>query len=149
MEMDFESDEITDFTTVPAGTYACEIVEVRTGTTRSGDERWAVRLAIIEGEYAGRLAAWDGLVFSARGLARVRRVLGVLGLPNRGKVTLEPKDLEGRRALIDVRASEYTHPSGELVRRNEVPYDGYRPLEESASGRTGGEGPPTEANVPF
>lgn len=149
MEMDFETDEITDFTTVPAGTYACEIVEVRTGTTRSGDERWAVRLAIVEGEYTGRLAAWDGLVFSARGLGRVRRVLGALGLPNRGKVNLDPKDLEGRRALVDVRASEYTHPSGELVRRNEVPYDGYRPLEEARRQSAGADASATEASVPF
>jgi hypothetical protein len=129
VELDFESkDEIADFTSVPAGTYVCQVAEVRPGTTRAGDERWALRLVVTEGEYTGRSAAWDGLVFSSRGRARVRRVLAALGLPTRGKITIEPSDLEGRRALVEVRSSEYTHPSGDVIRRNEVPYDGYRAL---------------------
>ena len=47
------------------------IEEVRPGATREGSPRWACRLEVAEGEYAGRTAAWDSLVFSERGLPRV------------------------------------------------------------------------------
>jgi hypothetical protein len=43
-------------------------------------------------------------------------------------VQIEPGDLEGRVALDEIRPAEYQSPSGEVVRRNEVPYDGFRPL---------------------
>jgi hypothetical protein len=65
-----------------------------------------------------------------RGRARLRRVLRALGLPAEGRVQLEPAQLEGRRALVDVRPVEYTNGAGETIRRNEVPYDGYRPVPE-------------------
>lgn len=118
-----------DYTTVPAGTYLCRIDEVRPGTTRAGDERWSLRLIVAEGEYAGRQAAWDSIVFSTRGRMRARTVLTALGLPAKGKVGVEPADLEGRKALVEIKPAEYTSPSGDVVRRNEVPYDGYKPAE--------------------
>lgn len=145
MELDLgDGEEERDFVTVPAGTYLCRVAEVRVGRTRAGDERWALRLMVADGEHAGRQAAWDGLVFSTRGRARVRRVLGALGLPDRGKITLEPADLEGRRVFVEVRPVEYSTPTGEVVRRNEVPYDGYRAVNAEA-GEDGRE--PT--SVPF
>ena len=63
-------------------------------------------------------------------------VLQALGLPASGKVQIEPGDLEGRQALVDIRPAEYTAPTGDTVRRNEVPYDGFHPLplgEESSA----------------
>ena len=129
MEIDFDATErVSDFVTVPAGTYVCRITEVRLGTTRAGDERWSLRLVIAEGQHVGKQAAWDSLVFSTRGRARARMVLQALGLPASGKVQIEPGDIEGRSALVEVRPAEYQSPSGEVVRRNEVPYDGFRPL---------------------
>lgn len=152
MELDFDTtDEITDYRSVPPGTYVCEIKEIRIGSTRNGDPRWAMRLVVAEGEFAGRDAAWDALIFSTRGRSRVRAVFGALGLPNRGKVDIEPAHLEGRRALVEVRDSEFTHHTGETIRRNEVPYHGYRELGDdivappgSAEDRGAGSG-----DVPF
>jgi hypothetical protein len=129
MEFDFDAnDRVSDFVTVPAGTYVCRVAEIRPGTTRAGDERWSLRLVIAEGQHVGKQAAWDSLVFSARGRARARMVLQALGLPAQGKVQIEPGDLEGRAALVEVRPAEYQSPAGEVVRRNEVPYDGFRAL---------------------
>lgn len=115
-----------DYTTVPAGTYKCVVRGVRVGTTRAGDERWSLRLVVAEGQHIGKQAAWDSLVFSTRGRARARTVLQAFGLPTAGKVRIEPKDLEGRVAMVEVRPATYTSPSGDEVTRNEVPYDGYK-----------------------
>lgn len=146
MDIDFDSVEnVADYVTVPAGTYLCRVAEVRPGTTRGGDERWAVRLVVVEGEFTGRQAAWDSLVFSTRGRARARRIFVALGLPSKGRVTVQPSDLEGKQAFVEVRPVEFTHPGGEVVRRNEVPYDGFRPVEEGTR-----ENPsPDDPNIPF
>lgn len=129
MEIDFDaSRQVSDYVTIPAGTYVCRIAEIRPGMTRAGDERWSLRLVVAEGQHVGKQAAWDSLVFSTRGRSRARMVLQALGLPASGKVQIEPGDLEGRQALVDIRPAEYQSPSGDVVRRNEVPYDGFRPL---------------------
>jgi hypothetical protein len=131
MEIDFDAkDHRSDYVTVPAGTYVCRITEIRPGSTRAGDERWSLRLVVAEGQHVGKQAAWDSLVFSTRGRARARMVLQALGLPASGKVQIEPGDLEGRTALVEIRPAEYQSPSGEVVRRNEVPYDGFRALPD-------------------
>lgn len=134
MEIDFDDTDATaDFVTVPEGTYLCRIAEIRPGTTRNGDERWALRLVVAEGQHVGKQAAWDSLVFSARGRARARLVMQAIGLPAKGRVEIEPADLENRTALVEVRPAEYQNSAGNLVRRNEVPYEGYRavPREQS------------------
>lgn len=138
MQFDFTPTElVSDFVSIPAGTYLCEIAELRVGTTKNGDTRWAMRLIVAEGEFAGRHAAWDGLVFSARGQARARLIFGVLGLPNEGLVDIEPGDVQGRRALVEVRPTEFTNGSGEKIRRLEVPYSGYRAVPEGESAEDG------------
>lgn len=138
MEFDFDaSDRVSDYVTVPAGTYLCRIAEIRPGSTRAGDERWSMRLVVAEGQHIGKQAAWDSLVFSTRGRARARMVLQALGLPASGKVQLEPAHLEGRTALVEIRPAEYQGPAGEMIRRNEVPYDGYRALPPGEQVGTG------------
>jgi len=118
MEIDFDAaDRVSDYITVPAGTYLCRVAEVRPGLTRAGDERWSLRLVVAEGQHVGKQAAWDSLVFSTRGRARARLVLAALGLPSKGKVQVEPANLEGRQAFVQVRPAEYSSPSGELVRQ--------------------------------
>ena len=111
-----------DYTTVPAGSYVCRIDEVRTSTTRSGDDRWSLRLVVAAGLYEGRTAAWDAIVFSARGTPRAHRILENIGLP----LDVKPGDLEGRTALVEVRPVEFETPDGEGILRNQVPYDGWR-----------------------
>ena len=143
MDLEFtKTPPATDFTSVPPGTYLCEIADVRAGATRSGEERWSFKLLVKEGEFAGRHAAWDSLVFSDRALPRVRRVFGALGFPTEGRVRVEPKDLEGRTAFVEVRPSEYRNALGETVRRNEVPYAGYRAVRKD-------DDPPRDDDVPF
>lgn len=121
-------EQVSNFCTVPAGTYVCRVAEVRTGQTRSGDERWALRLDVDDGEHKGTMATWDSLVFSNRGRARARMVFLAFGFDTKGTLRLCPDDLIGRRCLVEVRPVEYPSPTGELIRRNEVPYDGYRSL---------------------
>lgn len=118
----------TNYSQVPQGTYRCRVAEVRTGTTKAGDERWSIRLVVSEGLHIGKQAAWDSVVFSVRGRARARMVLGAFGLPPAGKVMIEPSDLEGREAFVEVRLAAYHSESGDVVRRNEVPYDGYKEI---------------------
>ncbi len=156
MEIDFDaSNQITDFITIPTGTYVCRVAEIRPGITRAGDERWSLRLVVAEGQHVGKQAAWDSLVFSTRGRARARMVLQALGLPASGKVQIEPGDLEGRQALVDIRPAEYQSPGGVVVRRNEVPYDGFRPLptdDEPAPRRSvarTADGPVAPDAIPF
>ena len=152
MEIDFDAgDRVSDFVTVPSGTYLCRIEEVRPGTTRAGDERWSMRLVVAEGQHVGKQAAWDSLVFSTRGRSRARAVLQALGLPASGPVQIEPGDLQGRTALVEIRPSEYQAPGGEVVRRNEVPYDGYRATDAygTSAGASGREADETEAGIPF
>jgi hypothetical protein len=127
-------DPVADFVTVPAGTYRCRIDDVRTGTTRGGDERWSLRLTVVDGPFAGRMAAWDAVVFSTRGRMRARLVLAAMGLPAAGRVTVEPKDLLGRTAMVEVRPAEYLAPDGARVLRNEVPFDGWRRLDAAGGG---------------
>jgi hypothetical protein len=141
MEIDFDAqNQLSDYVTVPAGTYVCRIAEVRLGVTRAGDERWSLRLVVAEGQHVGKQAAWDSLVFSVRGRARVRMIFAALGLPTTGRVEVAPGDLENRTVLVEVRPSEYQSPGGSVVRRNEVPYDGYRSdgSREAAERRSAG-----------
>ena len=47
MQFDFDKQRsLTDYVTIPAGTYLCRVEEVRAGTTRAGDERWSMKLVV-------------------------------------------------------------------------------------------------------
>ncbi len=120
------SGNLADFVRVPPGTYRCRIADVRCGTSRAGDERWSLALVVADGPHVGLHAAWDTLVFSTRGRTRARMVLVAAGLPAKGRVTIEPKDLLGREAIVELRTAVYKAPDGVTIRRNEVPYDGWR-----------------------
>ncbi len=150
MEFDFDrADTVTDFISVPAGTYLCQVADVRQGQTRNGDPRWSMRLVVTEGEFAGRFASFDALIFSSRGLNRVRKVLAALGLPHDGKVDLKPEDLEGCKAFVEVRPSQYLRPDGETIKQNEVPYDGYRKVPNDQTEEGDGDDEDIAAQVPF
>lgn len=117
---------VEDFVLVPPGTYTCRIAEVREGITRDGSARWALRLEVADGEYAGRTAAWDGLVWSERGLMRVKFVLERLGFDVGGVLEVEPGDLVGRRARVQLFEEEwYDSRTGRQRTRLSVPYTGY------------------------
>ena len=146
MKLDFDDrDPVSDFVSVPAGTYLCRVADVRERTTRNGDALWALRLIAAEGEFVGRDVAWDNLVFSTRGLNRVRKVFAALGLPADGRVDVAPADMMDKQAFVEVRPAEYHAPSGDLVRRNEVPYDGYRAVRPDSEHRAD----PGDDPIPF
>lgn len=144
MRFDFSQiQDVESFVSVPEGTYVCRVAEVRDGLTRDGNVRWSMRLEVAEGDYAGRTAGWDGLHWSDRGIVRVKRVLEALGVDVQGEIELEPRDLLGRLARVELRAEQWNDPtSGRQVMRLSVPYGGYVPLteEERARARAGSEG---------
>ena len=118
--------ELQEFLSIPPGTYTCRIAEVREGVTRDGSPRWALRLVVAEGDYAGRTGAWDGLVWSERGLPRVKYVLEQLGFQVSGRVELAPKDLVDRTLETRLVPEEREDPlTGRRVLRLRVPYRGY------------------------
>jgi hypothetical protein len=64
----------------------------------------------------------------ARTRPRARMVLSSPGLPASARSRSNRADLDGRTALVEVRPAEYQNQAGEVVRRNEVPYDGSAPF---------------------
>ena len=135
MNVDFSSiEDVESFLSIPEGSYLCRVAEVREGLTREGSPRWALRLEVADGEYTGRTAAWDGLVWSERGLPRVKCVLGHLGFDVGGALDVSPGDLVDRRIRAQLVNEEREDPvSGRRVARLRVPFMGYAPasVEES------------------
>jgi hypothetical protein len=127
MDVDFSQiQDLEDYLSVPEGRYPCRIAEVREGVTRDGDVRWTFRLEVREGEFAGRTAAWDGISWSDRGLRRAKFVLRAFGFDTSGRLELEPGDLVGLDAWVEVQAEERQDPaSGVRAVRPKVPYLGY------------------------
>lgn len=125
-------DQKDSFVSVPAGAYTCRVAEVRLGAARDGSERWSLRLDVVEGEHAGRMAAWDSLTWSERGVSRVKRVLGALGFDVTGELEVEPEDLKGLCARVQVFPEEWEDAvTGRRQERNIVPFSGWAPVEGS------------------
>lgn len=131
MQVDFSSiEDVESYISIPEGTYRSRVSEVRTSLTRDGSPRWAMRLEVVEGEFAGRTAGWDSLVWSERGLPRVKTVLECLGFDVSGSLDLDPDDLLGKEVSADFIPEEHEDPhSGRRISRLRVPYMGYRRLE--------------------
>lgn len=131
MHYDFSQVQDTQsFVSIPEGAYDCRIAEVREGLARDGSVRWSFRLEVLRGEYAGRTAGWDALTWSERGLPRVKRTLGVLGLDVRGEIDLEPDDLIGLAAHVTLETEEREEAhTGRRTLRLRVPYAGYSTME--------------------
>lgn len=122
-----------EFTRVPPGTYLCRVAEARYGMTRSGHPRWGLKFVVDQGNESGRIAAWDGLVFSPKALGRTRQVLAALGLPHMGTVRFYAPDFIGKRAWVTVVEESYEHPdTGRISLRMKVPYEGILPFDPGA-----------------
>ena len=131
MERDLSQvEDARDYTSIPPGTYGVRIGEVRVGSTREGVERWGLRLDVVDGDYAGRTAGWDGISWGERGLTRAKYVLSQLGFETDGVVTLEPADLEGRCAVVSLQREEREDPAtGQRLVRLKVPFLGWERAE--------------------
>ena len=129
MRFDFSSvDDIDSYVFVPEGEHDCRVADVREGTSRDGSVRWSFRLEVLDGEWAGRTAAWDSLTWSERGVYRVKKVLEALGLDVRGELEIEPQDLLNLQARVRVVPEEREDPvTGRRQVRMRVPYLGYAP----------------------
>ena len=127
MKLDFtQIEDAESYVSIPEGTYLCRVAEVRESQTRDLNPRWALRLEVVEGEYAGRTAAWDALIFSERGLPRVKHVLACLGFDVSGALELAPLDLVDLRLRAQCQLEEYEDRlTGKRQRRLRVPYSGY------------------------
>ena len=138
MRFDFSSvDDVESYINVPEGVHNCRVAEVRDGRSRDGSVRWSYRLEVIDGEWAGRTAAWDSLTWSERGIYRVKKVLSALGLDTKGVVEIETNDLVGLRARVRVEPEEREDPqSGKRQVRMRVPYLGYEAYEPPADADT-------------
>lgn len=122
------------FASVPEGIYEVKVTEVRVTTSRDGSERWSLRLVVADGDYAGRTAAWDSVTWSERGVVRVKRVLEALGFDVSGEVELEPGELKGLRARVQVMLEQYEDSvSGRRMEHMTVPFQGWAPTESEVS----------------
>jgi len=130
MKLDFSNvEDAESYVSIPEGTYVCRIADVRQSLTREGSPRWSLRLEVAEGEYAGRTAAWDSLIFSERGLPRVKQVLQRFGFDVTGTLELQPTDLIDLRARAQCLLEEYEDKlTGRRQTRLRVPYLGYESL---------------------
>ncbi len=148
MHFDFSSvDDVESFVSVPEGVHHCRVAEVREGRARDGSVRWSFRLEVLDGDYAGRTAAWDSITWSERGVFRVKKILEALGLDVRGELEIEPNDLVNLQAAVKVEPEEREDPlTGRRQVRMRVPYLGYASLarsdgdagDESGRGHAGG-----------
>lgn len=136
MQLDFsEVDDLEVFASVPEGVYACRVSEVREGETRDGDARWAFRLEVLEGDHAGRTAAWDGISFGERGLRRAKHVLEKMGFDVGAPLELAAGDLEGVRVFVEVELEDREDPlTGKRQIRPRVPFQGYEPYDGDWTG---------------
>ena len=114
------------------GTYALRIEAVEERGNADGDVSWMLRLGLVEGERAGRIASLDWLNFSQRGMHRVRSVLNALGFDVSVAIEVQPADLRGKVAHVRLITQESTHPeTGRIQRRSRVPYDGWSPCPDA------------------
>ena len=127
-------DTVHSFASIPPGEYEVRIVDVRPGQAKDKSERWTLRLEVATGDYAGRTAAWDSLTWSERGVVRVKHVLAALGYDVDGVVDVQPQDLLGRGARVQVITEEFESPAtGQRVERMAVPFRGWTPWPEGAA----------------
>ncbi len=135
VQIDFSHvEDAESFVSIPEGRYRVRIAEVREGETKNGHLRWALRLEVSDGEFAGRTAAWDGLVWSERGLVRVKHVLSVLGFDTSGELEVQSSQLLGREAEVDLFVEEWEDPhTRRRTERLAVPFLGYEVPDEGES----------------
>ena len=114
-----------NFLSIPEGRYLCRVADIRNHRTTEGDERWFFRLEVVDGDYAGRTAAWDGMTFSEKGNSRAKFVLEQLGFDVGQPIDVSPTDLLGREAMVEIQSEQYDDPNGQRRIRGRVPFLGY------------------------
>ena len=130
MRVDFTNVEDVSYVSVPEGTYACRVADMRERSTRDGSPRWSFRLIVIEGEFAGRTASWDSISWTERGMGRSKHVLSRLGFDVSGVIDVDAEDLVGKYARVRIEFEEHQDPiSGVRSVRPSVPFFGYELIQ--------------------
>jgi hypothetical protein len=136
------------FPPVPEGQYPVRIAkaEYKTVEGKSGTfNKFALQLQILDGNpYAGRMFFDDIILNNKEGSRRRRAIIWRrLGLVQKGaqRASISEESLVGVECLVDVKVAEYTKRDGTKGTKNEVTFDGYKPLgdhEAASSGRPAG-----------
>lgn len=141
-----EGTGIEDYVVVEDGTYPMRVDSVKVSSNADGDVSWMLRMALVDGDRAGRIAVIDWLNFSQRGMHRVRGVLNALGFDTSVEVEVQPEDLDGLVANVTIFTQETTNQeSGRVTRRSRVPYGGWAPCPDAErySAEAEATGPPS------
>lgn len=132
-------EDAEDFSPIPDGEYLCVLDEVEETTTReSADDMWKLKWKVAEGPCENRVI-FDQIIFSERGLKRVKLVLRRIGLDVSGRLELSPEMIQGAVAYVTVHTEEYRKSDGSTARANRVDFAGYRSAD---SGEIAGQGTP-------
>ena len=114
-----------EFTALPAGDYPCKVTACVEATTQKGDPMWNIELEVISGEFKGR-KAFDRLVFSGKGLSRVKLVFHrLLGIELEGEMSVNNDKLLDGKGIVTLTQKVY---EGKI--QNNVPFDGYKPFDD-------------------
>ena len=112
-------DEAGDFTPIPAGFYPAKITKIDDKKTHDGDLMWNMQLAVIGGEFDGRII-FDNLTFNEIGLKRIKLLCSRLGIDVSGKVNLTHELLLEKQVIIDVIVDSFTDKQGENKKKNAI-----------------------------
>lgn len=109
---------------LPEGEYLCRLDEIESDKqTKSHDPLWRLHFTVIAGVSEGS-KIFDNLVFSEKGLKRVKYMCSKLGVKVEGSTDLQPSHIMGRRVFIFVNTREH---EGKTYQN--VPWGGYREFE--------------------
>jgi len=147
-----EVENFDDFTPVPNGKYLCEVIEAEIRFTQSGDEMWAVRFEIVDGDYKGRVL-FDNIVFSEKAMKRVKMIFSRMGINTTGKSSPTTENIMGKRVYLDVGISSYMkldEATGKEIEKmkNVIPFAGYHRLDEATSESEKKEKPKEKKKTP-
>lgn len=126
-------DDALDFSPLPPGPYLCRLTAIddseRTG---AGDEMWALRFTVDEGEHEGHYI-YDRISFGHKALPRVKLLCSRMGIDISGPLNLTPDLLMGRRVWVTVDIEEYDDQKSKTRReRNKVPFAGFMEAKEES-----------------
>ena len=126
---------------IKEGWCLARVDEIEEKQTSRGDEMWAVKFRILEGDDEGEIVK-DNIVFSRAASKRLRIIAKAFGLPAVGAVDFERHDIEGRTVRIEVALEDY---KGET--KAKVTFSGYReaPQDRAAPKRE----PGADDDLPF
>lgn len=104
--------DIEDFEPVPAGVYDAEIIQSKPGKSKAGYPKITLQWRILEGEMENRRIFQD-LTFHPKALFATKAVLVGLGFDKEFKGEVDPEELIGLNATINVAVeeSEQINPS--------------------------------------